>query len=138
MFVGPFRDPSLVEIFASARGDHTADELLAVIDHELERVRSEPIRDDEIRRAQARLEFGLLAGLSTVDGKASTIGFYDTLLGRPAAAFERLRDMSRVEEAGHSIGYPVIRIRYLAATQRTVVMVRSSMAKAPAPPRSLS
>jgi zinc protease len=125
MFVGPFRDPSLVEVFASARSEHTAEQLLTVIDEQLERARNEPIPHDEILRAQARLELGLLAGLSTVDGKASTIGFYETVLGRPAAAFERLHDMARVDAADLRKAAR----RFLAPTQRTVVVVRSSVGK---------
>jgi zinc protease len=125
MFVGPFHDPSLIEVFASARSQHTAEQLLTVIDEELERVCREPITHHEINRAKARLELGLLAGLSTVDGKASTIGFYETLLGRPAAAFDRLRDMARVDAADLRQAAR----RYLVPAQRTVVQVRSSVAK---------
>ena len=99
-----------------------------MIDEELERVRTEPICEHEIRRAQARSELGLLAGLSTVDGKASTIGFYETVLGRPAAAFERLRDMARVDAGDLRKAAR----RYLVPTQRTVVVVRSSVGTASA------
>jgi zinc protease len=96
VFVGPFRDPGLIEIYASAREGHTAEELLTAIDAELERVRDEAIPEAEIERARARVELSLLAGLETVDGKASTIGFYEAVLGRPAAAFERLEAISGV------------------------------------------
>jgi zinc protease len=97
VFVGPFRDPGLIEIYASARGSHTAEEMLAVIDQELERVKNEPIKLEEIERARARSELSLLAGLETVDGKASTLGFYEAVLGRPAAAFERLEAVARID-----------------------------------------
>lgn len=126
VFVGPFRDPSLIEIFASARAGHSAEELLAVIDEQLERVRNEPIPESEILRAKARSELGLLAGLTTADGKASTIGFYETLLGRPAAAFERLQDMARVNAADLRRAAR----RFLVPTQRTLFLVRSSVAAA--------
>lgn len=119
-FVGPFRDPGLTEIYASARGSHRAEELLEVIDAELDRVREEPIPAAEIERARARLELGLLASLDTVDGKASTIGFYDTVLGRPAAAFERLEAAARI---GPSDLRRVAR-RYLVPERRTVGCVR--------------
>jgi len=95
-FVGPFRDPGLVEFFASAREGHTAEELLAAIDVELARVQSEAVSAEEIERAQARTELGLLASLETVDGKATTIGFYEAVLGRPSAAFERLDAIRRI------------------------------------------
>ncbi|HEY6557585.1 MAG TPA: pitrilysin family protein [Polyangiaceae bacterium] len=123
IFVGPFRDPGLVEIYASARGEHTAEELLAAIDEELTRAQSEPIASEEIERARARLELGLLAGLETVDGKASTIGFYETLLGRPAAAFERMEVTARLTASD------LLRVarRYLRKEARSIVRVRAQM-----------
>jgi zinc protease len=118
--VGPFRDPGLVEIYLSARGRRSADELLRALDEELDRVVAEPVAQEEIERARARLELGLLAGLDTVDGKASTIGFYDTVLGRPAAAFERLEATARLGPGD------VLRAarRYLRKSTRTVILVR--------------
>src|SRR5690606_23645574 len=89
-FVGPFRDPGLVELFVSARGDRRAEELLAVVAAEHGRGQAEPIAAAELDRASARLGLGLRAGLDTVEGKATTLGFYDVVLGRPAGAFERL------------------------------------------------
>jgi zinc protease len=89
-FVGPFHDPGLFEVFASAREGHSAAELLRSVDEEFAKVLDQPVSGAELDRAKARLELSLLGGLETVDGKASTIGFYDTVLGRPAGAFERL------------------------------------------------
>ncbi|MBN1611850.1 MAG: insulinase family protein, partial [Polyangiaceae bacterium] len=129
VFVGPFRDPGLVEVFVSARGQHTADELLAVIGQELERLRSEPVTDEELHRARARLELGLVAGLTNVEGKASTLGFYETVLGRPAGAFERLEAMRRVDASDVRRAAR----RYLVDTQRTVLLVRSNTAKGGSP-----
>ncbi len=120
--VGPFRDPGLVEVSAVAREGHTAAELLAVIDEELELVRTKSIPLDELKRAQARAELGLLSGLSTADGKASTIGFYACVLGRPNAAFERL-------EVLRSLGPgDLLRAarRYFDPAQRTTILVTPS------------
>lgn len=112
----------MTEIFCVARGEHSAEELLAALDAELARVREEPIADAEIERARARFELSLLAGLETADGKASTIGFFDTVLGRPAAAFERLDAVRRM---GPSDLRRVAR-RYLTDSTRTLVFVRPS------------
>jgi zinc protease len=121
IFVGPFRDPGLIEIYASARGEHTAEQLLAAIDAELDRVREEPISEGEIERARARAELSLVAGLETADGKASTIGFYETVLGRPAAAFERLEAFGRVTASD----LRRVARRYLVRERRSVVLVRA-------------
>jgi zinc protease len=119
-FVGPFRDPGLFEVFASAREGQNAEKLLAVIDAEFEKIQHEPITPEEIARASARLELGLLAGLETVDGKASTLGFYETVLGRPGAAFERLETTRRVTASD------LVRVarRYLLPRYRSVIVVR--------------
>ncbi len=120
-FVGPFRDPGLIEISAVAREGVTAERLLASIDDELERIKREPVASDELERAQRRTELGLLAGLDTADGKASTLGFYETLLGRPAAAFERVENWQRLTPSD------LLRAarRFFEPQQRTVVCVRS-------------
>jgi zinc protease len=123
-YVGPFRDPGLCEVYVAARKGHTAEELLSVIDQEFERVRNEPVSEEEIARASARFELSLLAGLETADGKASTIGFYETVLGRPAGAFERLEITRRLGPGD------LLRAarRYLVDSQRSVIFVRPSQA----------
>jgi zinc protease len=123
VFVGPFRDPGLFEIYASAREKHTAEELLTAIDAELERAKEEPIPIEEIDRARARMELGLLAGLETVDGKASTMGFYETVLGRPAAAFERMEATTRLDASD----LRRVARRYLVTHSRSIVRVRAQL-----------
>ncbi len=99
VFVTPFADPGLIEVYASAREGVTAERLLEVIAHELQLLRDAPVEQDELDRAQARFELGLLHGLETADGKANTIGFYDCLLQEPGGAFDRLQASSRVTPA---------------------------------------
>jgi zinc protease len=124
-FVGPFHDPGLFEVYAAAREGHTAEELLAVLDEELKKVMEIPVTEEEMARASARFELGLLGGLETADGKASTIGFYEAVLGRPAAAFERLEATRRLTQSD------LLRAarRYLAPSQRSVILVRPELAK---------
>ncbi len=119
--VGPFHDPGLLEFGASARNHHTAEELLVHIDGELKRVCEEPVTDEELERALARLELGLVSSLETVEGRASTIGFFETVLGEPAAAFTRLHAMRLVNKSD------ILRVarRYLDPTSRTCIFVRS-------------
>ncbi|HTM46697.1 MAG TPA: pitrilysin family protein [Polyangiaceae bacterium] len=119
MFVGPFHDPGMMELFASARDSHTAEEMLAVIDQEFERVRNEAIAVSEIERALARFELGMLAGLETADSKASTIGFYETVLGDPGASFARLAALRRQNQSD------LLRVarRYLTPQTRSVIIV---------------
>jgi zinc protease len=95
-----------------------------VIDEELKKATEAPITEAEMARASARFELGLLGGLDTADGKASTIGFYETVLGRPAAAFERLDAMRRL---GPSDLLRAAR-RYFTESARSVVLVRADLA----------
>jgi len=127
-FVGPFHDPGLFEVYAAAREGHTAEELLTVVDEELKKVTETPVTEAEMARASARFELGLLGGLETADGKASTIGFYEAVLGRPAAAFERLEMTRRLTQSD------LLRVarRYLDPAQRSVILVRPDLSKATA------
>jgi zinc protease len=117
--VGPFHDPGLFEIYASAREGKSSLELLAALDGELDRASESVVTEAELARAKARLELGLVGGLDTVDGKASTIGFFDTVLGRPAAAFERLETTLALTASD------LLRVarRYLRRESRNIVLV---------------
>ncbi|HVU05315.1 MAG TPA: pitrilysin family protein [Polyangiaceae bacterium] len=117
--VGPFHDPGLFEIYVSVREGKTAAEALAVLDAELDRLQESPVLASELERAKARTELSLLAGLDTVDGKASTIGFYDTVLGRPAGAFEKLETTLALTPSD------LLRVarRYLGRDNRSVLFV---------------
>jgi len=119
-YVGPHHAPSLIEIGATAREGNTAEALIQIIDEEIALLKNESVSSDELERAVARAEFGLLGGLETADGKASNIGFYQTLLGRPAAAFERLASMRE------TTANDIVRVakQYLVPTSRTVIKVR--------------
>jgi zinc protease len=114
VFVTPFADPGLFEVYASAREGVTAEQLIEVLTSELELLRQEGV-------TQA-FELGLLHGLETADGKANTIGFYDCLLQQPGAAFDRMQECSKVTPAD------VQRVArtYLNPQQSTSVIVRPS------------
>jgi zinc protease len=124
--VGPFFDPGLFEITASARDGQTCETLLAQLDAELARLHAEPVTDEELERALARSELGLVSGLDTMEGKASTIGFYETVLGEPAAAFARLNAMRRVKQSDIRRAAR----RYLNDRDRTCVFMRRENADA--------
>jgi zinc protease len=117
--LSPFRDPGLYELYAAARGAHTTEEMQRVIDEELLRLSTDLVTDDELSRAKARLELGLLQSLETTSGKAEHIGFYETVLGDPEAGFRRLAAFRRTT-AGD-----VRRVarRYLVSSSRTMVRV---------------
>ncbi len=118
-WVGSFRDPALYDIYLSARGEHTGEALLAALEPLLEAVRREPVCEAELDRAKARIELSVLQGLETVAEEAEQIGFYETVLGDPAALFERLAAYRRT-----TVG-DLLRVarRYLVSSARTVIHV---------------
>ncbi|HEU4578879.1 MAG TPA: pitrilysin family protein [Polyangiaceae bacterium] len=117
--LSPLRDPGLLEIFVSGREGFRADQLQSAVDAEMDRVLAEPISADELERAKARIELGLLQGLQTNEGKASTIGFYEVVLGNPAAGFERLQALNELRPQQ----LRDLAVRYLGRNSRTVIRV---------------
>jgi zinc protease len=118
-WVSTFRDPGLYEMYFTARPGIAADTVLEVVARELERARTDVLTDAEITRAKARLELGLVQSLETTSGKAEQIGFYDTVLGDPTAAFRRLEAYRRVT-AGE---IRTAARRYLVDRSRTIIRV---------------
>lgn len=118
-WVSTFRDPGLYELYFTARPGASGDAILATLDAELARTMTELVNDDELARAKARLELGLLQSLETTSGKAEQIGFYDTVLGDPAAAFRRLERYRRVT-AGE---IRTAARRYFVPSSRTIIRV---------------
>ena len=90
-----------------------------VVDQEIDRLVAEPVSNDELERAKARTELGLLQGLQTNEGKASTIGFYEVVLGNPAAGFERLQGLSELRPGQ----LRDLAGRYLNRRSRTIISV---------------
>jgi len=118
--LSPLSDPGLFEVFVSAREGVVAEQLLEVVDAELARVMAEAVTADELSRAIARIELSLLQGLSNNEGKASTIGFYEVVLGNPSASFDRLAALASVR-VEHLLE---VARRYLVPSSRTVILVQ--------------
>jgi zinc protease len=125
-WVSTFRDPGLYEMYFTARTGTTGADVLARVDAELAKVRDEVVTEEELVRAKARLELGLVQSLETASGKAEQIGFYDTVLGDPAAAFRRLEAYRRVTSGEMRTAAR----RYLTLDARTIIHVLPETAAA--------
>jgi zinc protease len=90
------------------------------------------VSEDELSRAKARLELSQLQQLETVPGKAEQIGFYETVLGDPTRAFDRVEAFRRTTAAD----LRRVARRYLVERARTIVRVVPDPAApaSPAPP----
>lgn len=118
-WIGPFHHPGLVELQATARRGHTTGELLDALDAELDEVRKEPVTAQELERAKARAELGLVRSMETCAGRAEQIAFYDTVTGDPVGAFDRLDRLRRTTRSD------ILRVarRYLDPDRRNVIEV---------------
>jgi zinc protease len=118
-WVSTFRDPGLYECWVTARGEHTAAEILPLLDAAFARACDELVSEDELVRAKARLELGSLQQLETASGKAEQIGFFETVLGDSTVAFRRVEAFRRTTASD------VRRVarRYLRQASRTVLRV---------------
>ena len=98
-------------IIATARSGHTLAELEAVIDEELDQLRSEPPSEREVQRAVNQYESGFLDNLERIGGfggKADELNRYYTLTGNPDYFNE---DLSRYRAVGpDDIGSVVRRV----------------------------
>lgn len=97
--VSGLRHGGLFELWVSMREGLTADRALAAIDHEIERLQSEPVAEAELEKIKNRVELFVLSEIETVSGKASQIGFGDVVADDPAHAFARLAELRRVGPA---------------------------------------
>ena len=91
---------SMFEIGALAQPGHTADELLAAIEDELDKVRKEGLRAGEIARARAEVTAGLVFEVERVGGRANMFNTYNHYTGRPDYLEQDLARYEAVSEAG--------------------------------------
>jgi zinc protease len=114
----PFRDPSLLRLAVTAARGHTANETLGVIDAELAAIIARPPARAEVEKAKALAETDFWTGLVDIDGKAESLGHYETALGdfrRLSTAAERLAQVTDDDVAR------VLRT-YLQPERRTIVI----------------
>jgi len=118
-WIGPFQHPGVIELQATARHGHEPGELIEALDDQMARVRREPIACEELERAKARAELGLVRSMETSAGRAEQIAFYDTVVGDPAGAFDRLARFRRTTRSD------LLRVarRYLDPDRRSVLEV---------------
>ena len=87
------------EITASPMPGHTLDELLAVIDEEVDKLRREPPAPRELERAKNQLESDTVRNLEALQPRAERLQSYNYLLGDPGFLGEDLRLYRAVDAA---------------------------------------
>jgi zinc protease len=118
-WVGSFRLPALMEFHVDLREGRDLDEATRILDEELEKLLSAGVTQEELATAKNRVLLGFYDGFSGVGGRASALGFYETVLGDCGAITRRLVDLKKVTaqdvlEASH---------RTIEPSRRTIVTV---------------
>ena len=127
-------EPDLFWIYAQARPRKTAADLEERIDAVLARLAAEPVPEAELRKAKNKLRAELVRNLKTVNGRASQLGFFVTVLGDYRAMFG-------LEAAWEKVGAEDVKrlaAGYLQPAKRTVVVLEPIPSGRPAkdvPPR---
>jgi zinc protease len=129
-WVSTYRDPGLFECWMTARDRHTTQEMQNELDRAFALLRSEVVGEEELVRAKARLELGMLQQLETIPGKAEQIGFFETVLGDPAHAFHRVEAFRRTNASDVRRAAR----RYLLDEARTIVRVTPETPGSPVEP----
>ena len=75
------RYPNLFTIFAKPRHPHTNTELEEIILQEIEKIKTEPVSAAELAKAKNQLKMGYLQSLNSNTELASTLSYYEVLLG---------------------------------------------------------
>jgi predicted Zn-dependent peptidase len=107
------------EITAAPMPGHTLDELLAVIDEEVDKLRREPPAPRELERAKNQLESDTVRNLEGLQPRAERLQSYNYLLGDPGFLGEDLRLYRAVDGAA----IQRVATQYLGKTDRVVVTV---------------
>jgi len=92
-------DPGLLWLEFTFMKGVDPDVLQSLIDAELERIASEQVTEEELRRAKKLFEFSFWEGLETIDGKAHMLGEYEVLHGDWRKLFDVPAQFERVTAA---------------------------------------
>jgi predicted Zn-dependent peptidase len=115
------RYPNLFTIMATPRAPHTAAEVEAEIDAELERLATEPAGAEEISRVKNQLRAEMIRGLQSNEGLASTLAYYETLAGDWRYLTTHLEQLDKITPAD----ILAVAAKYLRPENRTVAVIVS-------------
>lgn len=111
--------PNLLLLFAVPAPGHSNEEVQAAIAEEIEKLKNEPISDEELKMVKTRAKAELLRGLSSNIGIASQLAEYQTLFGDWRELF---REVERIEKVTKEDIMRVAQATFVP-TNRTVAMI---------------
>ncbi len=111
--------PHLMLFFAVTTPGHSNAEIQGAIRAEIERLKSEPVGEEELRMIQTRAKAGLIRGLSSNGGIARQLAMYQAQLGDWRELF---RSVERIEKVTPEDIMRVAQATFVL-TNRTVAMI---------------
>ncbi|MBM4159554.1 MAG: insulinase family protein [Ignavibacteria bacterium] len=91
--------PNLFAFFAVPAQGKTNDECLAAIDEEIEKLKKEPVGDDELNAVKTRARANLIRSLASNAGMANQLTFYEVIQGDWRNIFTQLDRINAVTPA---------------------------------------
>jgi predicted Zn-dependent peptidase len=91
--------PNLIAFYAIPAKDHTAAECLAVVDAEIEKLKSSPVTNEELAKYKRMTRKQLLDAMKSNAGMAEMLANAEVLLGDWRAAFDQLARVEAVTAA---------------------------------------
>ncbi len=116
-----YRYPGLYVFYAVPSQGHTAKECEEAIYVEIERLKSEPVTAEELEKARTHARTGLIRSLTSNQGLASQLAFYDVTTGDWRHLF---RQLERIDRIGAQDIQRVAKA-YFTVKNRTVGMIET-------------
>jgi predicted Zn-dependent peptidase len=91
--------PNLFYFFAVPSQGHTAREMSAPIQEEIEKLKSQDVTDDELQSVKTRAKADLIRGLGDDQGLASQLGDYQAMYGDWRELFRQIERIDAVSKA---------------------------------------
>ena len=110
-------DPSTFIVYAEAKPGVTPQALEAAVSAEIDRLASQEVGDDELRKARNIRTTSLVKSLKTNAGRAEEIGRFETLFG----SYQKLFTILKTYEAIGKTDLLKVAAAYLRSDNRTVV-----------------
>jgi predicted Zn-dependent peptidase len=110
------------EISASPMPGHTLDEILAVVDEEVEKLRAQPVEARELERAKNQIESDTIRSLEPLLARAERLQSYNYLIGDPGYVGEDLRQYRSIDAGA----LQRTAAQYLRSDARVIVTVDPS------------
>jgi predicted Zn-dependent peptidase len=114
------RYPNLFAISADPRHPHSCDEVLAALDEEIEKLKTEQIPDMELSKAKKQIKMDFIKGLNSNSSLASTLSYHELLMGDYRYFSSYTQQIDKVSAAD----IQQAAMKYLTEKNRTVAVLK--------------